>query len=74
MRKYSKGELKHLKFKLIKFEGLSVSQADKRINELIKFEKKLDLRKKAENIKNKKNSKETLKKKLDDDIKRLRKL
>ena len=70
MRKFGRTELKHIKWKLINQDGLSVSQADKRIDELIKFEKDLDKRKKAENIKDKK----TIKQNLDEDIKRLRNL
>ena len=70
MRKYSKGELSHLKWKLIEFEGLSPTQADKRINELIEFEKYLDKRKKEESVEDKK----TIKQKLDEDIRRLRKI
>ena len=67
MRKFSKGELKQLKWRLISQDGLSVSQADKRINDLIDFEKNLDKVKKPETIK-------TLKQKLNKDMERLRKL
>ena len=70
MRKYSKTELKHLKWRLINSNGLSPTQADKRINKLIEFEKDLDKRKKKETIKDEK----TIKQKLDEDMKRLRKL
>ena len=70
MRKYSKEELKHLKWKFIKFEGLSPTQADNRLKELFEFEKNLDKRKKAESVEGKK----TIKQKLNEDIKRLRNL
>ncbi len=66
MRKFSRGELKHLKFNLINQKGLSPKQADKRINELIEFEKNLGKKKKDQK------PKKTLKEKLDTDIKRLR--
>jgi len=68
MRKYSKGELKHLKWKLIK-GGLSPTQADKRINDLINFERNFD-RKKTDSI----TPKKTIKQKLNEDIRRLRKI
>ena len=68
-----KTELAHLKWRLIKFEGLSPSQADKRIEKIKKFELKTKAdkkkRKKAESEKPKK----TLKQKLNEDMKRLRK-
>ena len=65
MRKFSRGELKHLKWKLINKDGLSVAEADKRINELISFEKNLDIEKKQK-------PKKTLKQKLDEDIIKLK--
>ena len=70
MRKYNKAELKHLKWKLINQDGLNPSQADKRIDDLINFEKDLDRIKKKESIDNKK----TIKQNLDLDMKRLRNL
>lgn len=40
MRKYSKGELAHLKWKLIKQDGLTPEQADKRIEDLKDWSRK----------------------------------
>lgn len=50
MRRFTKTELKHLKFKLMNEKGLTNKEADKRLKELVKYERKLDM--KGGNIKN----------------------
>ena len=57
--KYSKQALAHLKYNLINKKGLSVAQAEKRIDKLIKFTAKVD--KKTKDLGKKRNKKEAVK-------------
>ena len=45
---YTNNEFSHLKWRLIEQEGLSVDEAEKRIKEINKWDKKIKMKKKTE--------------------------